>query len=268
MSSSNLINDLFDIYCKNFEPYTFTIKLIDKEINLAFPEDRFPHLIGIDKVYTGLKAKTIVENIKTKTYDINVIQKSFAAAYKDMELKVSYFHLIKNIFEGCEAYKIFSLPGKIKGDYIVLKMETGIEINLVIDKNEFLGKHVPRSYLVNARPKYHGKFIKDAAGKDILRIEKVEKATGTFHLIYDKELTENNTIESIRKQLVDLGYIVDSTIISNIIGFNGRANKYHSVAEILELINNRTITEATQKVLLENINNGLIKEKTIKSANK
>jgi hypothetical protein len=251
--NNNLIFDLFDLYCKYLEPYTYKIVISDETVVLVSPEDRFPHLIGLDTLL-NISAAKIVEQIKNRSSVLYIENLEKAKGFIDLKFKVLYFHLVKNIFLNMNFYRIFRLPGKTQSKYILMKMDDSTEINLGIDTDAVMvDKYIPRTYLVNTRPKYYGKFIQNGTQKDILRIEQIDNASGTMKLLYDKELTENNNENYIRQELLKLKYNTDSQLIKNVMTFNNYSKKYYSIPELLKCFDDNSISEPTSSAMLQTI---------------
>lgn len=245
--NDNLIFDSYNLYLNYFEPYTYRLKFQDpttksiKELELVSPKDRFPHLVGLSTIFPGESASDSIEYLDNNDnkYLISNISKSFGENFKNVKTKIIYFNHLANIFNNIKFYEVHSIPNSsVTGEFILLNKFNKIEINLLIDKatsEDLLGFYIPKSYLINYRPKYYGKFVSDSTLQELIRLDKIENSTGSITTLFYDELKDKNNYDYIKIELSSFDIPENSILISSIISFNNILSKYHTINDIINL---------------------------------
>lgn len=237
--NDNLVFDAYELYLKNFEPFTYKITLKNEILSIVSPKDRFPHLIGLSTIFSGEKAKDsiIMLDKNDDKYTISKMKKSFKNQYNKVKKKIRYFHHLDKLFNDVSFYKIYSLTGKKKGSHILLNIIDTIEINLVIDKASdsdiYFGNYIPRSYLINIRESNYGQYVTDGYLEEIVKLEQINNTTGKINVLYYNELLDKNNQEFIKLEIAKINLKDTSKLVQLIINFNNKTQKYNSLEEII-----------------------------------
>ena len=169
--------------------YSYNIYLNSNILQLEFFEDRFPHLIGIDKIINK-KARKIIYDIKNKPEIFLLKNIKNNSNFINVKYKLLHFFMLEDIFKNFNFYKIYKIQGKIKAEFIMLKFDNGIEINLCLDYDDTTKKYIPRSFLSSSKSKDYGKFIKNSKEEKVLKVERLNKKTHEIDIIFESEQLE------------------------------------------------------------------------------
>lgn len=168
----NLLLDLFEAYSKNYHGKLVNITTAYKpisDIDIAFNNNNFPHLVGLHKLYSG-SAKEQITKIKSGKLTLKALQEH--NDYGDMKDRLHNFGFIDKVFiheEVKECIHVSSADKKnrMKLDIVFLEDNTEKVMTLGIRK-AYNGIYIPVTFYVSRNKKKQYEKSKRAKIKKLI----------------------------------------------------------------------------------------------------